>query len=131
MTEYQSVRGRAITYAKKHRVKLRMEPELEDTDRLLAANEAHQKNVLNFAHGPYKALERAQDDAYNLVDPPITEWAVIELFGPGFDKPERADGEKYGELWVAPCDRADELAKAKGAESHQIVDSYGYQSEES
>lgn len=44
MTEDRSIRGQAIAYAKKHKVKLRMEPELEDTDRLLAAVEAHQKN---------------------------------------------------------------------------------------
>lgn len=121
-------REELIAYAKQHGLKLRMEPELEDTAPLLAAVEAHQQNVLNFAHGPYKALERAQDAAYLLVDPPITEWAVVELFGPRFNQPERPDGEQYGELWVVPADRADEFAEAKGAESRQVVDGYGYES---
>jgi hypothetical protein len=125
-----SIRGRAITYAKKHGVKLRMEAELEDTDRLVAANEAHWKNVLNFAHGPFSLLERARESAYDLVDPPITQWSVVELFGPNFDQPERADGERYGELWVVPSERADEFAEAKDADDHQIVDTYGYENEE-
>lgn len=83
--------------------------------------------VSQYVHGPYKAVEKAREDAYMLVDPPITQWSVVELFGPEFDKPAR-DGsdETWGMLFVVPTDRADEFAESRGAESHGIVDTYGY-----
>lgn len=46
MSEDWSIRGRAIAYAKQHNLKLRMDPELEDTAPLLAAVEAHEWNAI-------------------------------------------------------------------------------------
>jgi hypothetical protein len=84
--------------------------------------------VTDFAHGPYKSALKAGEAAYMLVDPPITQWSVIELFGEGYDRPV-GGGEIHGELWVVPTDRADEFAETKDAESFGYVDTYGYESE--
>lgn len=84
--------------------------------------------VTELAAGPYRRLERASEDAHDSVDPPYTLWAVVELFGPGFDRPAGdGSGETWGELWVLPAELVDEFAEIKGAETHQIVESAGYE----
>lgn len=68
---------------------------------------------LTLAHGPYRSLDKAQEAAYLLVDPPLTQWAVVELFGPGFDRPAAdGSGETWGELWVMPDGMEAEFAEA-------------------
>jgi hypothetical protein len=96
-------------------------------------------DLLPYAHGPYRgeamrALAKAQHDAELLVgdgtpERPYTQWSVVELFGPAFDRPGPNEGEVFGELWVVPTERTDEWADEKGAESRQIVDTFGYEME--
>jgi hypothetical protein len=77
--------------------------------------------------GPFTGLERAREAAYNSVDPPYTLWAVVELYGDGFDRPAAdGSGEMWGQLWVVPDEQASAISEAKGAVSYQILDSYGY-----
>lgn len=78
-------------------------------------------------HGPFKGLTDAQNAAQDLVGEPFTEWAVIELFGDGFDRPA-TDGsdETWGELWVVPEPQMQALSETKGAVTYQCVGSAGY-----
>jgi hypothetical protein len=86
--------------------------------------------ITKFVHGPYKDLHVAQHEADLLVYEPITQWSVVELFGPQFSRPAPSgQGETWGTLFVVPTDRADEFAEFKGAEHHQVVDTYGYEQE--
>lgn len=81
------------------------------------------------ASGPYRDLERAREAAEMSVDPPLTQWSVVELFGEGFDQPARdGSGELWGTLFVVPSDLADLFADQREAVTHhQIVDTFGYE----
>lgn len=129
MSPDMSIRGRAIAYAQEWNVPMRhrtMPPELEDTEPLLAAVDAHQKEVLSYAHGPYKLLEAAQDQCDMMIGGgPYTSYSVVELFGEGRTRPG-PNGEEYGELWAVPTDLIPNFAWIKGVTMHQIVDTFGY-----
>lgn len=80
--------------------------------------------------GPFEGVERARETADLLVDPPLTHWVVIELFGPDYDMLAKdGSGETWGTLYVIPADREVEFEQLMDAEGYTIVDDAGYDPE--